>query len=145
MAPLLASITDPNIVQPTGISLPSVVPFENFEAVLEPDDEEFDLYGEFALGAASNGIDPKDEDVTLQIGSFSVIIPAGSFDADDGAFEFEGVIDGVELEVEIELIMDRTYSFEAEGDGVDPSTEPDPVTIVLTIGDDRGETTDSSD
>ncbi len=139
-APLLASITDANIVEPTGIALPSVsvVPFGNFKVVLELDDDGFEHDDEFTLGASSNGIDPTAEDVTLEIGSFSVTIPAGSFTAYNETFEFEGVIEGVKLDVMIGLIVDSTYRFVA--DGVDLSAETDPVTFVLTIGDDRGET-----
>lgn len=139
----LGSITGPGIVYPTGIALPSAVPFEDFEVALELEHDEFELDdGEFTLGAASNGIDPATEDVILEVGSFSATIPAGSFTAAHGGFAFEGVVDGVELEVEIRPIADGAYSFEAE---VDLTGEPDPVTVVLAIGDDRGEATVSPD
>ena len=140
MAMPLGSITDPGIVQPTGVSLPRFVPFEDFAVVLELDYDGFELDGEFTLGASSNGIDPTTEDVTLKIGSYTVTIPAGSFKADNGGFDFEGVIDGVDLDIEIELIWDGTYSIQADGKGVDLSGESEPVTVVLTIGDDGGGT-----
>lgn len=143
-APLLASITGPNIVSPTGISLARVAAFQAFaafDAVLELEhDKELELEGGFTLGAASNGIDPAAEDVTLAVGSLSVTIPAGSFEADGEEFEFEGVIGGVDFEFEIELLADGSYSFEAEAKAVDLSGVIEPVSVILTIGDDRGET-----
>ena len=140
-APLLASITDTNILQPTGIALPSVnvVRFGDFNVVLELADDRFKHVNEFTLGASSNGIDPTVENVTLEIGKFSMTIPAGSFVEYNGTFEFEGVVEGINLDIMIELIVDSTYRFMAEG--FDLHTESDPVTIVLTIGDDLGETT----
>lgn len=39
----------------------------------------FDLNGTATLGAGSNGINPPAELTTLQIGTYSVTIPAGSF------------------------------------------------------------------
>ena len=121
-----------------------VTPFDFFsvEVELEEDDDggEFGVDdGFFILGADSNGIDPLTEDVTLEIGSFSVTIPAGSFEEDDDEFEFEGVIDGVELEVTIEGHRGATFSVEASGEGADLAGTVNPVTVVLTIGDDRGE------
>lgn len=136
----VASITDPNITTPTGIVLPQVVLFGDFAVELELDDDEFELEGGFELGASSNGIDLLAEDVTLEVASFSVTIPAGSFEADDEQFEFEGTIDGVELEVEIEFLAGKRYVIEVEAEDVDLRGVRDPVSVVLTIGDDRGET-----
>jgi hypothetical protein len=41
--------------------------------------DEFEVQGRGVLGAASNGIAPNTEVVTLSLGSFSLTIPAGSF------------------------------------------------------------------
>jgi hypothetical protein len=71
----------------------------------------FELKDFFTLGTNSNGIDPLTENVTLQIGSFSVTIPAGSFkQAPNGRFEFKGVISGVRLEVQIVSIGNNIYT-----------------------------------
>ena len=65
-------------------------------------DDKFDARGTFTLGAASNGIDPLNEHVTLQVGTFFAVIPAGSFQvSENGTLEFEGVIAGVRLKVRI--------------------------------------------
>jgi hypothetical protein len=39
----------------------------------------FELHGRFTLGAGSNGINPVNEAVILQLGNFNVQIPSGSF------------------------------------------------------------------
>lgn len=135
------SITNPAILSPTGIVLANLVAFEALDLLLElDDDEELELEGEFTLSAASNGIDPAAEEVTLAVGSFSVTIPAGSFKAVGEAFVFEGVIGGGELELEIALRADGSYSFEAEAEDLDLVGLQDPVSVVLMIGDDRSET-----
>jgi hypothetical protein len=80
--------------------------------------------------------------VTLQIGTFSVTIPAGSFfKLIEGGFAFEGVIHGVSLEVQIVPLGNNIFTFQAVGAGVDLTGLTNPVTVVLTIGIDSGTTT----
>jgi hypothetical protein len=43
------------------------------------DDDQFDLTATFTLGAGSNGIAPLTEPVIIQVGTFSTVIPPGSF------------------------------------------------------------------
>ena len=105
---------------------------------LELDDGEFDIEGSFILGAESNGIDPLTEKVNLQVGTLSITIPAGSFDVDDGAFEFDGVINGVELEATIERSGPGFFEFEVSGDGANLTGTANPVTVSLAIGNDIG-------
>jgi hypothetical protein len=101
----------------------------------------FDLNESFTLGANSNGINPVTENVTLQIGPFSVTIPAGSFKLNpNGRFAFQGVINGVSLDVQIVPLGNNMFTFKAEGTGVDLTGLFNPVTVVLTIGDDTGST-----
>ncbi len=91
------------------------------------------------MGAGSNGINPLTEAVTLQIGTFSITVPAGSFtQQDDGSFVFEGTIGGVSLEETITPQSNGSFQFKAEGEGVDLTGSPIPVTVTLTIGDDAG-------
>ncbi|MFQ5933997.1 MAG: DUF3344 domain-containing protein, partial [Dehalococcoidia bacterium] len=74
-----------------------LVPFADFTIEVEIEDDEFEVEGTFTLGAASGGIDPLTEDVTLKVGTFTAMIPAGFFEPDDDAsFEFEGTIGGLE-------------------------------------------------
>lgn len=119
--------------------------FDAFWAVIEVDDDEVEVEGGFTLGAGSDGINPVDEDVTVEIGSYSFTIPAGSFDSDDdddGEFEFEGTIDGVKVEMEIEHVGDNTFKFEfeIEGGNLDGLVGLAEVEISLAINDDFGET-----
>ena len=123
------------------------VPFDPFDVAKaevelgpEADDNEFEVEGSFTLGASSDGIDPVTEEVTVQVGTLSLTIPAGSFELDDGEFKFEGVIDGVTLEVEIEPQEDGTLEFEIEGEGADLTGITNPVEVGLAVGDDAGTT-----
>ena len=61
-------------------------------------DDAFELDTVLALDAGSDGIDPTTEDVTLQVGSYTVTVGAGSFAPDrNGRIVFEGIIDDVLL------------------------------------------------
>jgi hypothetical protein len=105
----------------------------------------FDINGSFTLGSGSNGINPLTEAVTLQIGGYSSTIPKGSFtQTHKGAWVYEGTIAGVALEVRIAPVSANSYSFQAEGSGANLAGTANPVTVVLTIGDDSGTTTASA-
>jgi hypothetical protein len=82
------------------------------------------------------------EEVSFQMGPFALTLPAGAFELDQaGTFTFEGVVDGVTLEVKITPLGSDTFEFKAEGKGADLTGVENPVTVTLTIGDDRGTTT----
>jgi hypothetical protein len=99
----------------------------------------FRVAGLFTLGAGSDGINPLTEDVTVQVGNFSTTIPAGSFGKRwSGASEYEGYLNGVDLEVGIYHIRDNRFWFTAEGKGQILSGIANPVTVGLTIGEDEG-------
>ncbi len=101
----------------------------------------FDLNSSFTLGAASNGINPLTENVTFQIGAYSVTIPAGSFTKNNkGAYVFEGTINGVSIQVRINPTGGNSYTFQAEGSGANFSGITNPVTVNLKIGNDAGST-----
>jgi hypothetical protein len=120
----------------------AAVPFAAFNAKVEIEGDQFEVKGSFTLGAGSNGINPPAEDVTLQIGTFSITIPAGSFRQDKkGRFTFEGTINGVALEFVIQPLGGNSFQFEAEGRGANFTGTMNPVTVTLTIGDDSGSTT----
>jgi hypothetical protein len=137
---------------------PTTVPFHAFSAKLkidfggEPNQDSFELKSSFTLSStASNGIHPLTEPVTLQIGTFSITIPPGSFkkhegegedehEHEDGFFSFAGVIHGVSLEAKIKPTGTLRYAFNAEGDGASLTGTTNPVPVTLTIGDDSGTT-----
>ncbi len=119
------------------------VPFSDFSVKVGALDRPpvFGLIGSFTLGAASHGINPVTEPVTLQVGTFSTTIPAGSFKLKNGTFEFLGTIDGVTLAITIEPLGHNRFRIIAGGEGVDLAGLANPVTVVLTIGNDGGTTT----
>jgi len=129
---------------PFSVAITPLVPFASSFAKLAitaGPPPGFDLNESFTLGAISNGINPVTENVTLQIGTFSVTIPAESFKLNpDGTFAFHGGINGVSMKVQIVPLGNNIFTFNAQGTGVDLTGLTNPVTVVVTIGDDTGST-----
>jgi 6-phosphogluconolactonase (cycloisomerase 2 family) len=127
-----------------AVAMTRLVPFASSSAKLEitaGPPSGFDLKESFTLGRNSNGIHPLTENVTLKIGTSSETIPTGSFkQIPHGRFSFQGVIKGVSLEVQIVSLGNNVFTFKAEGTGEDLTGLSNPVTVVLTIGDDTGRT-----
>src|SRR5206468_952246 len=103
-------------LSPFAIFEPAIEPFAAFAAKVEIEGErherEFKVKGTFTLGAGSNGIDPRSEDVTLQVGAFAATIHAGSFHRHEhGTFKFEGVVGGARLEVKIQARGGNRFEF----------------------------------
>ena len=122
------------------MAITPVVPFATSFAKLEISARAFDLNESFTLGPNSNGIDPVTQDVTLKIGTFSVTIPAGSFHQNpNGRFAFEGAINGMSLEAQIVPLGNKS-SHSRQRAGVNLIGLKNPVTVVLNIGIDSGNT-----
>lgn len=101
--------------------------------------DEFEIKSTFTLGSGSNGINPISEKVILRIGSFGTVISDGSFIQDKkGRYKFEGVIDGVRLEIVITSLGRNQFEFKVEGKGADFTETVNPVAVHITIGDDAG-------
>jgi FG-GAP repeat len=119
------------------------LPFSAFNVQLTvyPNQSQFSIKSNFTLGTTSDGIDPPTEPVTLQIGSFTITIPAGSFVKAGlpGYFTFVGVVDNVNLEVLIKLTSGNNYIFGVDARNVS-LTIVNPVTVTLTVGNDSGTT-----
>jgi hypothetical protein len=99
----------------------------------------FDLNELFTLGPSSNGINPVTEQAELRIGTYSVIMPAGSFKAiPNGRYAFNGVINNVSLAVQIEPVSYNTFAFKVGATGVNLSNLTNPVEVSLIIGNDQG-------
>jgi hypothetical protein len=121
---------------------PTTVPFSAFTAQLTvyPNQPGFSINSNFTLGNTINGINPPAEPVTLQIGSFTITIPTGSFvKAGPGYFTFVGVINNVSLNVLIRLTSGNNYIFGVIAKNVSLTIQ-NPVSVTLTIGDDSGTT-----
>jgi len=119
---------------PFSMAITPLVPFASSFAELEIEKDSFDLKEFFSLGENSNGIKPLKENATLQIGTFSVTIPAGSFTKTLEGFAFVGVVNGVSLDVRIVSLGNHNFRFGAMGTGVDLTGLTNPVTVGLTIG-----------
>src|SRR3989449_1845312 len=131
-------------LSPFAIFELAIEPFAAFHARVEIEHErqerEFEVKGTFTLGAGSDGIHPDTEVVTLEVGTFSATIPAGSFRRHGhGTFKFEGLAGGARLEVKIQARGGKRFEFKAEGKGAQVGTA-NPVTVRLAIGDDAGST-----
>lgn len=97
----------------------------------------FDLSSDVMFAGA---VDPLTQNVTLQIGSYSVTIPAGSFvRTKKGDYVFQGTIDGVSLQVRLVPQSNGSYTLEAQGSGADLSATANPVTVALTMTDANGD------
>ena len=111
-----------------------------------PSTDHFNLNSSFILGPSSNGINPVAEPVTIKLGIFTTTIPPGSFKGHGyGPFHFEGVIDGVKLEVLIKPTGAKRYKFETEARDTSLTGLQNPLPVTLTIGDDSGTTSVKAD
>ena len=125
----------------TSVAITPLVPFATSFAKLEIAKQGFVLGELFTLGAISNGINPLTQNLALQIGTFSVTIPPGSFkQIAYRIFVFQGVINGVDLSVQIVALGNNIFALAAESKGVNLTGLTNPVTVVLTIGDNTGST-----
>ena len=79
--------------------------------------------------------------IVLQVGSYSVTIPSGSFKLRYGKFKFIGAISGVNLNMAITPIDASHYSFSIMAKNANFQTMALPIEVGLTIGDDSGLTT----
>jgi len=128
-----------------GATITPVTPFSSLDARLQIADHhattKFELLGKLTLGAASNGIDPTTDVVTLNIGPYTATIPPGSFRSDpdhSSSYGFKGTVGGVVLEVRLVSLSGNMYAFSFEGSGAQLAGVTNPVTVDLTIGNNSG-------
>jgi hypothetical protein len=118
------------------------IPFSGFSGKLELDLNagSFDLNAAFKLGAGGS-INPPIQPVNLTIGTYSVTIPPGSFAAQKQGYAFQGVVNGVSMQVLIKSGgASGSYTFLAEGKGANLIGTTNPVTVTLSIGNNTGTT-----
>ena len=146
-------------VSPLGVGIvppPPGVPFLDFSAKLAIDLEHnsnkdrFELQSHFTLSSTAPTIDPVVEPVALQIGTFSITIPPGSFKKHQGEnegefFTFRGVIDGVRLEALIRQTGTLRYAFNAKARDANLAGTVNTVYVTLIIGDNSGATSVTAD
>ncbi len=138
-------------VGPYGVGIvppPPGVPFLAFNAALNidfgtaPNTDAFTLGTSFTLSSTAPVINPLTAPVNLQIGTFAVMIPAGSFRKNhQGDFVFSGVINGVTLKVAIKSTGTTLgYNFQAGAQNASLTGTTNPVPVTLTIGSNSGAT-----
>jgi hypothetical protein len=124
------------------------VPFSSFSAklaILTGKPSGFVLTAWFTLGAATNGIHPLTEAVTLHIASYTVTLPAGCFHQlwkdPKAPYAYNGTINGTDLLLVILPLGGNKYQFDAGGSPVTSlAGTKNPVTVSLTVGNDSGST-----
>jgi len=121
------------------------VPFSSFNPSLAIDDGKhpgFVLTSTFTLGSASTGLNPATEAMTLEIASYTLTLPAGSFhklwNASDAPYGYEGTVNGATVVLGLVPLGNNTYSFDAAGSPVTFTGIKNPVTVTLTFGTDTG-------
>jgi YVTN family beta-propeller protein len=132
---------------PSGVAITPQVPFSSFSAklnILSGPPPGFALNASLTLGSGG-AIDPLTDPISLQVGSYSVTIPAGSFSqlmkgSKTGGYVYEGTIGGVSLQIQIDPTGDSSYQFKVKAQQVDLTALTDPVTVTLTIGTNTGTT-----
>lgn len=124
-----------------------VLVFDRFEAAaqihLRPaaSDDKFRVQAIFRPGSGG-AIDPTTETVDLTLGTGRWTIPPGSFTPGIlGSHVFAGTIGTTQISVTIQPLWQGKYALLVVGAGADLSGTVNPVTVVLTIGDDTGTTT----
>jgi YVTN family beta-propeller protein len=105
----------------------------------------FHEQGDFTLAASCQGVDLAHQQVKLTIGSFSLTIPAGSFRQVGGNqhFVLNTTINGLQVNFNLKANHGSStdFSYVVNVNGVDLTSQPDPVTVGLTIGHNTGTTT----
>jgi hypothetical protein len=126
------------------VSLGAVLaPFDLFKidrakAKISRGEAELEVRGRFALSSQSNGIDPLNEKVTINLGKASLIIQPGSFVRNDNGFRFRAKVAGVRYRVVIKddgRFRIRVRDFKAK-----KSDFSGAVPFKLLIGNDFGNT-----
>ena len=119
----------------------SVAPFSLFSAKLDLAAGGFQLQAFFTQAAGAAAINPVTQGMTLALGTYTVTIPPGAFlQTKKGWFVYDGMIQGVALDIRISQTGASSYELQAEGSGVDLSSLTNPVALTLAIGSNNGRT-----
>jgi hypothetical protein len=106
----------------------------------------FQLGAAFGLSDATAEIDPNQQDVSFNLGTFALTIPAGSFRKDPwgrGDYRLSGIIGGVSV-LAIIASTPTGYQLRVEGFGIIRTSLPglaNPISVTVQIGN-NGSTTE---
>ncbi len=101
--------------------------------------DSFRVRGSLDLGATSDGLNPSSEPVTLQVGTYSEVLAAGSLQQGRVAknrWRFLRRGPGVQLLV-LSRLSDRLWEFRAVGERLSLEGTTNPILVRLTIGNDE--------
>jgi YVTN family beta-propeller protein len=136
---------------PSAVAITPTVPFSSFTAQLQLLTGKlsgFSLEARFTLGQSSVGLHPLTEALTLTVGSYTVTLPAGSFQQVQvgpySDYAYVGTINDVKLEMLILPLGGNNYAFQAAGTPVTLTGSTEAVPVTLTIGNNTGTTTVSA-
>jgi DNA-binding beta-propeller fold protein YncE len=138
---LVAVITDHGVslVQPNPVSF---VQFTKFDSSVLLDTDRLAGSGMlrvqgYFVPAASSSIDLANQGFTLNVGAYSITIPAGSFSRDNGRFVFHTNM----LSVTVLPGYGGSYEFEVAANGVTLNGSALPILVTLAIGTNEGSVT----
>jgi hypothetical protein len=124
------------------------VPFSTFNAQLAIDTGRhpgFALNATFTLGTGSEGLQPANDAMTLQIANYTLTLPAGSFDqlwnALNAPYAYQGTVNGANLLLTISPLGNNQFQFAGTGSPVTFTGVQNPVPVSLTFGSNSGKTT----
>jgi hypothetical protein len=114
--------------------------FSQFVAAVQASATQFALSANFTLGSGNNGINPLNEQVTIQVGTAALGIPPHSFIRNkQGNYVFQGMVNNAPLQAQIKVLGSSSYQFLVEATNVNTGcTSVGPCGVTLTIGDDQG-------
>ncbi len=93
------------------------------------------LKAQLTQGTGAPTISPVTQSLALQVGTYSVTIPAGSFVAKkNGSYVYAGNINGVTLQVRILEIRPISYQVQVTASGVDLTSLAAPIPVTLSLG-----------
>jgi hypothetical protein len=106
-----------------------------------PNKDAFTLGTGITFSSTAPGFNPLTEAVTLQVGTFAVTIPPGSFQKNHlGNVIFAGVINGVTLQAVIKRTGTLRYAFQAGAQHATLTGTQNAVYVTLIIGKNSGAT-----
>ncbi len=104
----------------------------------EANNDKLEIKGGFKLGQGSNGITPLLDGVVIILGTSTIIIPANSFVEKMDKITFQGIINSVNVEMEIQEVYMGRFEFKIKAKHIQLNGIANPVNIELFIGDDTG-------
>ncbi len=135
---------------PTGVGIvspPPGVPFLvfcgpviNIALGSAPNTDAFTLGSSITLSSTAPAINPLTDTVTLNIGTFAITIPPGSYKKNHLGYIFTGVINGVTLQSLIKPTGTLRYEFQAKAQGASFTGTTNPAYVTLTVGGGSGAT-----